>query len=190
MRNKSILITKPDLRKGMSTFVTSSMVPYNLTYEFTTPDGIYRNTEEITTKKHYLIKHESISKIALLTNVKIFRGEESTMDLAPMANTITFEHELISWKWEVKTPILPLRRNVPKFGFTFKIDQHPPNHSTHPHELNAIDHGKNILMCDERPSETETIKQTSYQQYRQYHYIDSKGYVQLRLLAQIDPLQY
>lgn len=185
LRNKSILITKPE-REVMSTYVTSETIPFNITYEFTTPDGIYENTEEITTKKHYLMKHESISKIALLTSVKIFQGEQETQDLTLMTNTITFEHELISWKWEIKTPILPLKRRIPKFGFTFKINQHPPKHSTHPHEPNAIDHGKNILLCDKRPSETEAIKQTKYQQYRQYHYIGSKGYVQLRLISQID----
>ena len=69
IQNKSILITNPQ-QSVMSLFVTSSSIPYNLTYEFATPDGIYRNTEEIVTRKQYLQKHESISKIAILTKVK------------------------------------------------------------------------------------------------------------------------
>lgn len=76
IRNKTVLITDVS-RDHMATFVRSKNVPYNLTYEFTTPDGIYRNNELITTTKHYILKHKTISKIALLTKVTIFVGKTS-----------------------------------------------------------------------------------------------------------------
>lgn len=72
---------------------------------------------------------------------------------------LTFEHDMISWKFTVKVPLDDLWANVPDIAFDFKIGQHPAKHISHPHEPNVIDHGKNILKCDNRPSSTESIRQ-------------------------------
>ena len=48
INNKTVLVTDTS-RDVMDTYVISKHVPYNLTYEFTTPDGIHRNCELITT---------------------------------------------------------------------------------------------------------------------------------------------
>ena len=61
----------------MSTFVRSKNIPYNLTYQIMTPDGIYKNTEHIYTRKQYLLKPDTVAKIALVTSLLVDGGNSA-----------------------------------------------------------------------------------------------------------------